>query len=554
MHNSSQRMSVTFDEVNHYFCGLEWLQEGTYAAWPENPALSRVIPAMGPYLKGYRAKGFTLEGNNLGMWDHFFNSYRMDYLHETSLGNPLALIRYGILPVFLLSIFLVWLWTRRLCGDYGAMIAAGMYSFTPLILGHSGLATTDITFVCAFTFLIWTFFRWINKATLMNGVWFGLGLAIALLTKYTVLPFFGITMVVTFALKWSKDKSINYFPISNWLKGWLPSGFLATVIMIISVWAFHGFHVGAIGNEPVIKTMIAEGAFSSVYNNIVVPAPEWFAGILLLLDHNDAGHVSYMFGELSTTGFWYFYPVGLTIKTPIPALLFGLLAFVGLVKSRKELDWEILATFLIPFALMISVMTSHINIGTRHIRGVYPLFCIGAVATLMYYLKNKKLGKFAVLQYLPIVLLAWQIIIAINAYPNYTNYFNVLAGKEPGKIIADSDLGWGQGLIELSNYSKANNIDTLNLSYFGIADECLYDLPKIVHLPINQEVKGWVAISENNYWGIFTHLNNTSDTTACRKLGIEFLDQSTPHSYFRWLDNYKPITKIAGSIRIYYIE
>ena len=264
-----------------------------------------------------------------------------------------------------------------------------------------------------------------------------------------------------------------------------------------------------------------------------------------------------MFGEISNSGFWYFYPVGLTLKTPIPALILGLLGIVGIVKWFKQLNWECLAAFFIPFTLMISVMSSHINIGIRHISPVYPLFAVGATCSALFMIEkfSDKRNKWA--RYIPAVLLVWQIGTAIYAYPNYTNYFNFLTGKEPGKIMADSDLGWGQGLIELGDYAKENKIDTLNLSYFGVADECLYDLPYIKHLPLDEEVEGWIAISENNYFGVFRHRyypDYDSVDMECRPLRIRFPEGEETHTHFRWLDKYEMKDKVAGSIRIYNIE
>lgn len=553
---SSLRKSVTMDEYNHYFCGLEWLQTGEYTSWPENPVFSRIIPAIGPYLKGYRAEGFTLLGEDLSIWDHFFNSYRNEYFYEGPIDSQLISIRFLTLPIFLISCIIIWFWSKRLTNNYGALITLGIYCFIPVLLGHSGLGTTDITFVCVFTLLIYLFFKWLNKPSFLHGILFGFALGLSMLTKYSVLPFFGITMAVTFPLKWIKMDRTIIFPLSKWFRSWVPSGLLATAIMIVLIWGFHGFHVGAIGNEPVIKTLIATGNVSEIFNQIIVPAPEWFAGLLILLDHNNDGHVSYMLGELSQTGFWYYYPLGISIKTPIPSLLLGVLGLIGIIKHHRDLNWQTLATFLIPFALMISVMTSHINIGVRHVAPIYPLFSLGAVASTLYLLQKSNFQK-QVLTYLPVALVVWQIGVALLAFPNYTNYFNLLAGNEPGEIIADSDLDWGMGLKELSKFSMENNIDTLHMSYFGVADECLYDLPVIYSLPTDEKVKGWVAISENTYWGVFSHRTrkaNTADSLTCKILMLKFLDQDKPHTYFRWLDDYELKAKLGNSIRMYYVE
>ncbi len=186
---SSQRTSITVDESNHYFCGMQWWQEGKYTTWPENPIFSRALTAAGPYFAGYRTNHFDPEGDELTVRNHFMNSYKMDYFHDKSIGHPLLLIRILILPMFLISMVFIWIWAKRLSGDFGSLIAVGIYAFTPLLMGHAGLATTDVTFVATFVILIWIFNRWLNRASLLNGVWFGIGLAMAILSKYSVFPF-----------------------------------------------------------------------------------------------------------------------------------------------------------------------------------------------------------------------------------------------------------------------------------------------------------------------------------------------------------------------------
>ena len=104
-----------------------------------------------------------------------------------------------------------------------------------------------------------------------------------------------------------------------------------------------------------------------------VPAPELFAGIEQVKAHNAAGHRDYLFGRRSPTGFWYFYPVALAVKTPLGFL--ALLAF-GLVLLRKE------RRLWIPLAFAAGILAvgaaSRINIGLRHVLPVYAAFAMAA--------------------------------------------------------------------------------------------------------------------------------------------------------------------------------
>jgi hypothetical protein len=222
---------------------------------------------------------------------------------------------------------------------------------------------------------------------------------------------------------------------------------------------------------------------------------------------------------------------------------------------RKGINWEVAAAFFIPFTMMISVMSSNINIGIRHIAAVYPLFAVGAAASSIYLMEHIKSEWKNRIKYSLIALLTAQVVIALFSYPNFTGYFNILAGKNPGKVMADSDLDWGQGLVDLSTYAKDHHIDKLYISYFGNADNCMYDLPEMTPLPRDEKVKGWIAVSENNYWGVFDFSDDVfTNSEGCKQLQFHGSDKETPHTFYRWLDAYKPKAVLAGSIRMYYIE
>jgi hypothetical protein len=56
------------------------------------------------------------------------------------------------------------------------------------------------------------------------------------------------------------------------------------------------------------------------HNDIKRPAP--FAGVLFQFQHNEAGHDAYLMGELSKSGWWYFFPLAWLWKsTPVELLL-----------------------------------------------------------------------------------------------------------------------------------------------------------------------------------------------------------------------------------------
>jgi 4-amino-4-deoxy-L-arabinose transferase-like glycosyltransferase len=552
---SAREQSITVDEPNHLYCGMEWLQEGTYTAWPENPPLSRAIVAIGPYLRGFRITppSFT-EG--AGVWEHFVASFDMTYLDGGAMQEKLFWLRIFILPFFLLSVWLVWYWTRELGGQAAALLAVGMYCSLPVMLAHSSLATTDVSFVAFFTLLLFCFSRWLKQPTVLRGLVFGLSLGAALLTKYSTLAFFppaALLMLLLYFIWGPKHQSL--LP-GQWVRMALKSGALGLLVAFFTIWAFFGFSVGKLGHQPLMKIVLAAGNFPAWQGELMLPAPEWFAGLNLLMFHNQEGHLAFIAGQLVLHGLWFFYPLAFLIKTPLPFLILLLLGTCGAwLSDKKPRNWEVLALSLLPFVLLLSGLSSNINIGLRHMLVLYPLGAIGASLGLMQLVRYQaRKPKPQWIKAVPLVLLAWQLVIAGIAYPRYLSYFNPLGGNEPGKFLVDSDLDWGQGMLELEKFCRENQIESLSISYFGLGRECWYDLPALKPLHPDSLAEGWIAVSEFAYRGILRGELLPDPSCQFFSINAAFTEDLQPGQGYRWLDAYPLKARLAGSIRVYYID
>lgn len=105
-----------------------------------HPPLARVAVALGPFLAGIRWNP------QLGMWagGNAILAARNQYLHN------LALARAGVLPFFVICAFLTWFWAATRYGATAAGAAALFFTTCPVILGHAGLATTDMAAAAGF--------------------------------------------------------------------------------------------------------------------------------------------------------------------------------------------------------------------------------------------------------------------------------------------------------------------------------------------------------------------------------------------------------------------
>jgi hypothetical protein len=264
--------------------------------------------------------------------------------------------------------------------------------------------------------------------------------------------------------------------------------------------------------------------------------PQWvqgfLEGIIAIKAHNDAGHMSFLLGQLRTTGWWYFYLVALAVKTPIPLLVLGPAGMLVLAREgwRERDGWRLAPLLLFLTILVFASAFSHINIGIRHVLVLYPFMALGAahlVRLLWEALQRAAVRPLAIVgSGVLAVFVAWQVLTLWTANPDYLPYFNE-AVAHPEQILVDSDLDWGQDLKRLEQRAAAIKIPKLNLAYLGTPDLTRESLPPYVILPPGKPVTGWIAISAlmRAHW---------------------------PKGY-AWLDAYQPVESIGKTIQLYYI-
>jgi hypothetical protein len=144
------------------------------------------------------------------------------------------------------------------------------------------------------------------------------------------------------------------------------------------------------------------------------------------------------------------------------------------------------------------------------------------------------------------LLLAWQAFSAINVYPSFLAYFNELAGgPSQGYIYAvDSNLDWGQDLKRLDQWLEKNKIEKIYLDYFGGSDTRYYLGQKYLPWRGDQRPE---ELNESQYLAVSTTLLQGGRGEPVKG----FRDKT---GYYRWLDQYKPITTIGHSIFVYKID
>ncbi len=510
----------TWDEPAHVAAGMQWLDRGRYTYEPLHPPLARIMVAAGPRLAGIRSAGHDnvwLEGNSI-------------LYAGGAYQRNLSLARLGVLPFFLLAGLVVFAWTRRIAGPFAAVGAVLLFTTLPPVLAHAGLATTDMAVSATVAAAVYCLKRWLDRPTRPRGLLLGLGFGLALLSKFSALLFLPAAAVaVGFCRRWAK----RGVPSAGETR--VTSLRLALAAFLLTVWAGYRFAVGPLlppGPGPTGSRPEAAGMIERLASAPVFPAPAFFEGLGELAAKNRAGHKSYLLGEVRHTGWWYFFPVALGVKTP---LAFLLLCAAGAVAAWRAAPGSgrraLLEPGVIALAILLVCLPSRINIGLRHLLPIYPFLAITAGAGLASLGRGRLTGRAG--PALAAALLAWHLVSSARAHPDYLAYFNEVAGDHPERILVDSDLDSGQDLARLADTLRARGIDTVWLAYAGSATVAEHGLPEVRWLEPHRPASGWVAASLYSI-----------------KLGS--LGQPG-HDDFAWLERHRPVARVGRSILLYRI-
>jgi 4-amino-4-deoxy-L-arabinose transferase-like glycosyltransferase len=401
-----------------------------------------------------------------------------------------------VLTAVLLGWF-VYKWSYELYGQASAILAIVLFSFCPNILAHARLITPDIT-VTTFSFIaIYYFWRLLRHDSVADAVLGGIGLGLALLSKFTAVllcPVCGLLMVL-----WRlRQKRLNL---------WLC--LLYAVISALVLCLGYGMN----------------------------PGP-YYAGILTQHTHAHEPVRHFLMGQFSD-GWWYYFIVACLIKTPIAGLLFLAIAAVLFVNNALKGRWIDEAFLLLPAVMVFYFFSlNNVQIGLRYVLPACPFLFVFAGQAAQLLAAN------AFRMALSIAAIGWYIGASCFIHPHYLAYFNELVGgpNNGWKYLVDSNLDWGQDLKGLKRFMGEHGIVRISLSYFGSDSPERYGigydwLPSFVLLDRHpahhpSRPKGWVAISATTLQGAYL----------------------PDKDFFADFRKRKPVAKIGYSIFIYKVD
>jgi hypothetical protein len=279
----------------------------------------------------------------------------------------------------------------------------------------------------------------------------------------------------------------------NWRKAFALVG-----IAFLFVWGVYFFHWtkvsvknGLVTVTSPNRTKAATGDLHRPLNlTLYLPAGEYVEGMGRVGRHLDIGHPSFFLGQVSTDKGWKaYFPVVVLLKWPIVVLALFLTAVILGLLRRIRFPSDLLLFSLFPGLYFLTAIFSKVDLGERHILLVYP-FALLFVASLWQFARRSRA--------IMVLLLALVVVNAVDTLryaPGYLSYFTPFVNPATSyKLLSDSNLDWGQGLLALRKYQAEHPNDPIHLDYFGTMDPSLYGI-RYIPLPQNERVSGTVVVS-----------------------------------------------------------
>ncbi len=507
--------SLTYDEPAHIIAGSEAWRLGRFEVWNDHPSLGRLWLTL-PIAK-------TPLDYNVQFTDRNFLITRLQPGPEwlawhTRPMNTLLGLALGVA---------LWFATRRLFSEGAANVALALFAFTPSLIAHFSVAATD-GIGALFIFLVAIqLVRWRHNPSLAQTLLMGLALGGLLLSKFYAPPLVLLALVLMLIVGPDEhrllSRKLNCKP-----------ALAALAIALFVLWAGYFFHVSHLRvgdgfvratfpNRPVREWPSA----TKLHLSTLVPAGEFVEGLREVARSNHSGRPAWFLGKLYPHGgIWLYYPVAIVLKWPTILLL---LLVAGLClriwkKSRSPADLLLLAFF--PLVFFVFALNSRFDIGERHILPLYP-FALLIAGGIWERVRGSGVAKV-----LLIVALCLNAADALRCAPDYLAYFNVFVRPQNSwRLLTDSNLDWGQGLIALRNYQRQHPNEPIQLAYFGSVDPALYGIHATA-LPAHQPVKGTLVIGPTLLSG-----QTLSDFDA-----------------YHWLWSYPPTRILDHSLWIYDIR
>lgn len=547
---------TTFDELFHLTGGYSYWSFGDFRIQPENGNLPQrwaAIPLL--FTKPNfpeRTTTIWLKSRMANVGDEFF--YRVGNDADAMLIQGRAMM--ALFGVALGA--LIFFYARAAFGIGAAFISLTLFAFCPTMLANGPLITSDMAstfFFFASMLCMWRVLHRLSWSSLLLSALAMSGLFLSKFGAFLIIPF-GLLLI---AIQLLSDHATLVRFRSQW---WRVTSrtrraqvHCATVVahaavVWVAIWAFYNFrfemfaekttHTDSQGamvvvDEPTVpwnELLAEQGPVQSFIGQAkqLHLLPEAFLYGFAHTWENAQNRRAFLNGEFGVSGWTHFFPYCALVKTPLALFVLVALSLAWTIRRwlLSGTNWQTriptvsrslyrtAPLWVLFVGYWAAAISSHLNIGHRHILPTYPVMLVVAGGAWRWTARRTQTteqpteksftptatpslkGWFHTLRWpiAAVIVAGCSVSFATESlwcWPNYLTYFNPIAGgpHHAYRHLIDSSLDWGQDLPALKKWLFDAGLENTNttktyISYFGTGLPSYYGinaelLPSFIH-------------------------------------------------------------------------
>ena len=433
--------SQAHDEPLHTVAGALYLQSGRFSGGTANPPFLQVLFGLPSWL---------------GLSTYDLKGDRPPY------GGRMVNVALGLLLVIVAS-----LWSYKLFGNWGGTLTLALFAFSPSFIAHTAITTTDVGVTTLIVLAIYVYWQGHESKSILLTVLSGGIFGLAFASKFTAAAL--IPVAIFIELFTSRNRQ------ATWLR-------VLVNLLLVSIACWIVFS----------SVYLFDGCFyeKRVRPDLKIPIPSFLAwmsptqavkGLEIKLSEMTRPGIHYYLGEYTKSGYWYYYPTIICLKTPM-GTVFLALVFIYLIVSRAYIPKSYALYSMVPglWFYFSFLTTNQAQGGIRHILPCYAFLFISLGALGKFVQRSRPIRIIVTLS------LVVNFITVGPMFPYYLSYFNVLGdafSKGPFPCVGP-DLDYAQ-----AEYFILDRLEQLP------QDKPIYICPK----PTARPLVGHIVINCDSY-------------------------------------------------------
>ena len=493
-YSSSLGKSATYDEPAHIGAGLSYWQTGAFTVNPQHPPLLKELGGLALLAAGIRLPAgpmvTRMEAGEQGF----------EYIGGAEVlraSGPDRVLFWARLPfIFLASLLglLIFWWGRQILGDVAALGALFLYAFSPTILAHSYLVTTDVglaAFATLYFYSLWSYLRYPSwKRLLACGA--AMGAMLACKFSAVALPPVGAALMLA-SLRWPLKRlpgsppafwertgaaavpaagKNDPCPCGSGRKYKVCHGAKSAESAAAPLWTAAARSVAAFLMMCAVAAVVVELCYFLPSDPLA-----YISGMQRVNADHNPNNFFFMAGRLEHHFLSYF-ALAYLLKEPLASILLVGIGVVALIRTRAVDLLPKLFLLLPPAVLFAGYSVSADDLGIRYLIPILPFLYLAGGWGVASLVQAKAWWPRAAAA----VLALWLVVAAAGIYPDHLSYFNEMAclpshagdiGLDGGSRcgvywLNDHNVDWGQGLKQLMSWLDRNERGRpVRLGYFG---------------------------------------------------------------------------------------